>query len=294
MIIGIDSSRYQNKEATGVEWYSFHIINGLINQLKNQKIRLYSPSKLNLENNIVVEGKRLWTISALSKELKRRPVDVLFIPSHTFPLSLGKKNVITIHDVAFMRFKKAYGFIQRQYLIWSTKRAVKVADKIIVPSFATKSDLISFFNCPESKIEVTHHGYSGKISSNDNKEKWILFIGRVEKKKNVGALIQGFREFLVKNPDWKLKIAGKPGFGYEEIKSLAGDEERVEFLGYISEKEKSELLFKSAIFAFPSLYEGFGLPILEAFANENAVCCSDAGSLKEVAGDSAIYFKSSN
>ena len=118
MKIGIDASRYNHEQATGVEWYSWHIINGIIQEMLNNRsdeIILYSKEPIEYLNkqvdhkNIfkkIIKAKRLWTLFHLSKEMMKNPPDVLFVPSHTLPLYLPKKTVITIHDVAFRREKK--------------------------------------------------------------------------------------------------------------------------------------------------------------------------------------------
>ena len=156
MILGIDASRYGYSEATGVEWYSYHLLNELIPLLGREhrtEVRLYSPRDFKLNTDIpfnvkkkIIRAKRLWTVLRLSFELIWRPVDVLFVPSHTLPLVFPKKSVITIHDVAFKHFKKCYSFFQFRMLDQSTKKAVRRAWRIIVPSEATKKDLIDLLS----------------------------------------------------------------------------------------------------------------------------------------------------
>ena len=171
MKIGIDASRYKHKEATGVEWYSRHIINGLLKEISasgsEDEVILYSREKLDLSGNKVLSGQRFWTLGSLSKEMSKNPPDVLFVPSHVLPLNLPKRSVITIHDVAFKHLKNSYSFSQYHYLNWSTKFAVKKATKIIVPSEATKEDLIKFFQCPVEKIVVIPHGFEAPAEVDD-------------------------------------------------------------------------------------------------------------------------------
>lgn len=208
MKIGIDASRYGHEQSTGVEWYSFNIINSLLDiaEKDNDEIFLYSREKLAVANknfihSILIKAKRFWTLFWLSLEMIKKNIDVLFVPSHVLPLIRPKRSVITIHDVAFRYLKNAYSPFQYNYLNWSTKYAVKHASKIIVPSNATKTDLISFFECPEEKIVVIPHGFSpSKVSDETiekqfseseifrdfhiNKEmKFVLFVGRLESKK---------------------------------------------------------------------------------------------------------------
>lgn len=309
MKIGIDASRYKFGQATGVEWYSWHIINSLLKEiLKEDEFVLYSREILDCKvKNKVIPRTRLWTLWGLSKEIWKNPPDVLFVPSHTLPLKLPKRSVVTIHDVAFRYLRKAYSFFQYHYLNWSTKYAVKHATKIIVPSEATKKDLISFYNCPAEKIEVVPHGFEipGALHEDvfenstvfkyfkiTRETKYILFVGRLESKKNLVRLVEAFSKFIKKNEDYKLILAGKRGVGFNEILKIVDKLElmhKVIMPGYITEHEKAALYKYCQIFAFPSLYEGFGLPILEAFYYEKPVVCSNVSSIPEVGGDAVKY-----
>lgn len=317
MKIGIDASRYGGPEATGVEWYSYHLLNELIPLLGREhtsKAFLYSPREVKFAADLpfnvkprVIGARRFWTILRLSYELLRYPVDRLFVPSHTLPLFLPAKSVITIHDVAFRYFKHCYSFSQYWMLELSTRRAVKKSWKIIVPSVATKKDLINLYNCPQNKIVVIPHGapeYPKILQFNSlEKEKlikrfglkdddlFIFYVGRLESKKNLVRLIEGFSRFLKEFPDWKLVLAGKNGVGHEKITeaiSRLGLEKNVILPGYVTEREKLFLMSACRIVAFPSLYEGFGLPVLEGFAMRRPVLTSKVSSMPEVAGDAAF------
>lgn len=317
MKIGIDASRYGGKEATGVEWYSYHLLNELIPLLGREhtsKAFLYSPWEINFVTDLpfnvkprVIPARRFWTVLRLSYELLAHPVDRLFVPSHTLPLIIPKKSIITIHDTAFRRFKHCYSRLQYALLEYSTRRAVKKSWKIIVPSEATKKDLIDLFHCPSGKIVVIPHGAPeypkilnfGTIEkermlkrfSLSNDDLFVLYVGRLESKKNLARLIEGFSRFLKEFPDWKLVLAGKNGVGHAEI-ALAvtrlGLENNVILPGYVSEREKLFLMSACRIMAFPSLYEGFGLPVLEGFAMRRPVLTSRGSSLPEVAGNAAF------
>lgn len=317
MKIGIDASRCSLESATGVEWYSWHIINGILELLKNKNENIdlffYSRDRLNLKGNfknIIIPTKRLWTLLGLSKEMRKNPPDVLFVPSHTLPFNTPKKAIITIHDTAFKYLREAYSFFQFHYLNWSTKFAVKHAYKIIVPSQATANDLIRFYKCPIEKIVVIPHGFNGhEISAEEidnvfknsevfkyfgiNKNSdYLLFVGRLESKKNLERIVQAFKNFAETHPEFKLVLAGKRGVGFERILKTVNECQimnKVIMPGYITEVEKAALYKYCKAFVFPSLYEGFGLPLLEAFYYKKPVITSHGSSLKEVGGDACYY-----
>lgn len=317
MVVGIDASRYGHPEATGVEWYSFHLLNELMPLLgreHNTEVRLYSPQDFKPRSDLpfnvrkrIIPFPRFWTVLRLSAEMILKPVDVLFVPSHTLPMFPPKKSIITIHDVAFKHLKDSYSWFQMWLLNRSTKKAVKKAWKLIVPSAATKQDLINFYSCDPDKIVVIPHGspelppfqrwpeaevekYLEHFFLKD-RDLFVLYVGRLETKKNLRRLIEGFSRFSVEFPGWKLILAGKRGVGFDEIWKYVVEhklEKNVFAPGYITEREKSFLFENCRIFAFPSLYEGFGLPVLEAFAHRKPVLTSKTSSLPEVAGNAAF------
>lgn len=316
MIVGIDVSRYGHSESTGVEWYSYHLLNELFPMLgrdHNAEVRLYSPHDfipaVELPFNVhkyILPFKKYWTLIRLSYEMLVKPVDRLFVPSHMLPLVVPKKSVITIHDVAFKKIPEVYDKKQFRMLDWSTKRAVKKAWRIIVPSTATKQDLVDLYGCDEKKIRVIFHGAPRlpvlhQWKDAEKKEMFerfklnerdlvILFVGRLEAKKNLVRLVEAFSRFSKEYPGWKLFLAGKPGVGFDlieaKIKEL-GLEKDVVMPGYITEAEKMFLYEKCRMVAFPSLYEGFGLPVLEAFAHRRPILTSRVSSMPEVAGNAA-------
>lgn len=305
MIIGVDASRYGMKQKTGVERYSDHIIDELrIRVAKQKRFQLVfycregntPPPESKNCLNIFIKGRRLWTQYHLSRHLRRNKPDLLFVPSHVLPLRLGKKNVTTIQDVAFMNFPEAYSGWQRFYLRQTTKRACAQADLLLVPSQNTKNELIKHFACPSNKIKVIHHGFTSEnntyIPDDAARKPLIIYIGRVETKKNLIRLIKAFAHFKKKQPDWKLTLAGAFGEGHEKIlgtiKEL-GLENDVSTPEYVSEEQKRELLQTASIFAFVSLAEGFGFPILEAFNFRLPVLTSGGTATEETGGKAAHY-----
>lgn len=301
----IDASRYSNTlQKTGVENYSYFLINELLKLARND-ITLISPKKINLPaKQIVIPFPRLWTQLRLSwKIFMNRKIKNLFIPSHVMPIIHPKNTVITIHDVAFKRFPKSYGRLSRWYLNWGTKYAVKHAKHIITPSETSKKDLIKYYNAKPDKITVIPLGYDPQTAHHSEFEvkktlqnyslqntNYLLFVGRIESKKNIQTLVQAFEEFSRAHPNVKLVLAGKTGVGGGDIlKSIKNP--NIVVTGFIHNKEKQILLEKCLCFVFPSLFEGFGLPLLEAMEAKVPIIASKIPTSFEIAKHSALFFK---
>jgi glycosyltransferase involved in cell wall biosynthesis len=310
-MIYIDASRYSNTEKrTGVENYSYYLINELVKRF-GKEITLLTPRKIQLDvRQRVIPFPRLWTLVRLSWEIFRdKTIDNLFVPSHVLPLVLPKQSVITIHDVVFRYSPESYSLPSRLYLNWATKFATKRASKIITPSEATKQDLIQFYKADPHKIHVVPLGYQAltQVPKEMEQQKllsrlslktgsYFLYLGRIEYKKNTDTLITAFQKFAEKDQLVKLVLAGFPGHGGEEIlkKIPAKLNNRILQVGYVSETEKIILLKNALSFIFPSRFEGFGLPLLEAMNTGVPIIASDIPSSREVARDCAEFFDKNN
>lgn len=189
---------------------------------------------------------------------------------------------------------------------WSIKFSCRWAKKIIAVSENTKKDLVELYNVCSDRISVIYEGASNNSSKfeilnlksnlNDkilNYKPYLLFVGRLEKRKNVEGIIEAFKILKEKyNIPHKLVLAGKPGFGYEGIMyqvSRIKYKDDIIFTGFVSEEEKWQLLKNANAFLFPTFYEGFGLPILEAQNLGVPVVTSNISSLPEVGGESVLY-----
>lgn len=303
-MIYIDASRYSNTgRRTGVENYSFHLINEMVRQF-GKEITLISPRRIKMDvKQIIIPFPRLWTLVRLSWEiLTQKRIDNLFVPSHVLPLIQPKNVAITIHDVVFRYSPKSYSLASRLYLDWTTKFAVKHAKKIITPSEATKKDLIKFYKAHPKKITVIPLGFES-TKKNASKEllkkfnlepkKYFLFIGRIEYKKNTDTLIKAFQKFANANQDIQLVLAGFPGHGGKDIiESIPTKlKERIILTGYVKDNEKTALLENTLCFIFPSRFEGFGIPLLEAMNAGVPIIASSIPSSKELARGAAHFFE---
>lgn len=324
MNIGIDASRAFIKNRTGIEEYSYQVIKNLRDKLNNQQVCL--PARqvvLYVRKNQVVDFElpenwkikiincpRLWTQLGLSWEMLLRPVDVLFVPAHTVPVIHPKNTVVVIHGLEYEFCPKAYSFWERIYMRGTIKKSCNWASEIISVSENTKKDLMNLYKVDEKKISVIYEGYSLCHSGldpesqgaqwqseilkqvQDDNVPYLLFVGRIEERKNIFNIVKAF-EILKDKYDipHKLVLAGKTGFGFEQIKSQILNskyQREILELGFVEEDEKWELLKKADVFVFPTLYEGFGIPILEAQSVGCSVVASNNSSVPEVAADSAL------
>lgn len=195
------------------------------------------------------------------------------------------------------------------YLKWSTEFGLRKADKILTISNYTKNDLIETYNTKPEKINVVHNGYNKFLYKKiDNKEKintilekygleqpYIFYIGRIEKKKNIPALIEAFAILRDKNRDikHKLVLVGDASYGYDETKYMIREFDLVSEVimpGWVSEVDVPFIYNGASVFVFPSFYEGFGIPLLQAMACGVPIAASDTTSIPEVVGDAALLF----
>lgn len=311
MKIGIDASRAFVEEKTGTEEYSYELIRHLASDFfKEDEIFLFvkwgTHIDFALPSNFFVkeiEGNFLWTQWHLSYELMRNPIDVLFVPAHTIPLRHPQKSVATIHGLEFKSCPDCYSRKDRWILDINTRLSILFAKKIITPSEGTKQEIVKFYKVPPEKISVIHHGASARKTVEGKKDKDefdILFIGRQERRKNIVRMIRAFDIFMKKiaqaekgraGRKARLILAGKKGLGYEEIREEIAKsqyKDNITEKGYITQKQKELLYVDADIFLFPTLAEGFGLPVLEAMSYGVPVTTSRAGALQEIAGDAAI------
>lgn len=318
MIIGIDASRAFLKRRTGIEEYAYQTIKHLRDALPaDAEVILYVRKKLSFAHGRVslkvpdidfelpahfrvrgIWAPRFWTQIGLSIEMLLHRPDVLFVPAHTVPLIHPKKTVVTIHGLEYEFCKEAYSFWEQVYMHYSIMLSCKVASTVICVSENTKKDVMQLYKVAEEKIRVVYEGYE-KQSADDNQqsakkveEPYLLFIGRLEERKNIVRMIEAFEILKERHGiPHKLVLAGKSGYGYEKIKkqiSKSKYQGTIVEKGYVTEAEKWRLLQEADIFLFPTLYEGFGIPVLEAQSVGVPVITSDISSLPEVAGDGAV------
>jgi glycosyltransferase involved in cell wall biosynthesis len=240
------------------------------------------------------------------RQIRRAKIDLLHVLAGATPVGYNRPYVLTVHDLAIYRHPEWFPDGQWFSLNLAYPLAVKLAKRIIVPSLATKKDLMEIFKVKEKKIAVIPHGVcspprEAEAEWGEGKKRYILHIGTIEPRKNLPALVRAFRKMIDAEPelrDVELIMAGTSGWktdeAMDEIRKTQCEGYRITLLGRVSEEEKWKLLADAACLAFPTFYEGFGLPVLEAMAMGVPVVCSNTSSLPEVAGVAALYADPNN
>lgn len=265
----------------------------------------------------------------ISAMFERAKLDLLHAPANILPMFYRKRAVVTVHDLAVYDhpewfptpYPQALAFAERVVVPYSVERAVRV----IAVSKRTKRDLIRVFRLPAGRIDVVYEGadLGENLSPNPVRDaavikkhklrpgKYVLFLGTLEPRKNVPGAIRGFVAFAGgdyrRHEEIDLIIAGRRGWKGEatiEVIAQANAElaaaataagceprERIRHIGYVTHDEKRRIMVKAAVFVFPSFYEGFGLPVIEAMSLGTPVITSARGALGEVAGDAAIIIE---
>jgi glycosyltransferase involved in cell wall biosynthesis len=310
MHLGLDASRATVARRTGTESYALHLIRALLSQASSHAVTLYfrDPPKPDLfpappggrVTQRVIPFPRLWTHLRLAWDLwaaRPRP-DVLFIPAHVVPLICPVPAVVTVHDLGYRFFPDAHPLRQRLYLDFSTRFSAWAAAHVLADSEATRRDLIRMDRVPAEKITVVYPGRDEAVRRADPApvraqhrlpERYLLHVGTLQPRKNLLRLIDAHAALQTDFPDLHLVLAGRPGWLSAPIVAAAlARPERVHLLAYVPDESLAGLYSGAAAFVFPSLYEGFGLPVLEAMACEVPVVCSNTSSLPEVAGEAAM------
>lgn len=305
MRIGIDISRLATAQKTGTERYTWEVLAELAAQPTNDTYALYCrdvpadlpplPAHMHVCH---LPMQRLWTHVRLATALWRHHPDALFVPSHVLPWNVpfirGMRVVTTVHDLGFLHFPGAHTTFQNAYLRLTTQWAARAADRVIAISEATAADFVAYTGMSRDRVSVIPHGVSPRFhpqaATPQPWSRYLLYVGTLQPRKNLLRLIQAFA-IAETHPETQLVIAGRTGWLSEplaqEINRL-GLTGRVHLVGYVADDALPGLLAQARGFVFPSLYEGFGMPVLEAMASGTPVLCANTSALPEVAGDAAI------
>ena len=304
ILLGIDASRSASSQPTGTELYSRYLIEALLDRAPDRFFfHLYfnqpPHSEFRTPNSVfrILRFPRLWTHLRLSAEMIWHRPDLLFVPAHVLPIVHPRRSVVTVHDLGYLCFPEAHPPRQRWYLDRSTRWHTRAAAHLLADSASTKRDLIDKYHADPDKITVAYPGLDPSVRRVDDPDEsarvkaryhidgdYLLYLGTIQPRKNLQRLIAAFLQLPTSN--LQLLIAGQPGWYSDQLLQQADD--RVKFAGYVAAADKNALLSGSTAFVFPSLYEGFGFPVLEAMACGVPVLCSNTSSLPEVAGEAAL------
>jgi len=316
MIIGIEATHANKKYRTGVEEYCFQIIQNLKKIIPhNYKVVLYSNSILIDELSVLPENweckilpwpfRKGWSQFRLSFEFLKFKPDVFFAPGQLVPIITPPNTITMIHDSAFKAYPQVYNFWGRQYLKLMNLLIIKKSKLILTSTEFNRQELIKFYGKNISKkIIVIPLAFNNEKFTTSNlpsaeilekykiSKPYIISIGRLETKKNAKRIIESFNILKKEYPDLSLVLIGKPGVGYAEILEAWRNslyQKDIILSGWVKEPDIVVLLSGAEVFVFPSLYEGFGIPILEALAVGVPIVASRGTSLEEVGGESGIY-----
>ncbi len=236
-------------------------------------------------------------------------LDIFYSPDFVLPPTRrATRTLLTVHDFSFLHYPEHFVPKLVNYLKQVVPRSVARADRVLADSEATRADLIAHLGAPPDKVEVLYGGVAPRFRSEPEpgeKERlqarygigdqpYVLSVGTLQPRKNYVRLIRAFNQ-LANQPTNQLLIAGGRGWLYKDIFAEAEKHsDRVHILGFVDDADLPALYRNAALFAFPSLYEGFGFPVLEAMACGVPVVCSNASSLPEVAGDAALLIAPSD
>lgn len=316
MKIGYDGKRAANN-LTGLGNYSRSLIEHLADQFPENKYLVYAPKvksakqidaffeKENIELKLPKNGPFLWRTLNILKDLNSDGCQIFHGLSHEIPLAIQHtriKSIVTIHDLIFLRFPQYYKFIDRKLYEWKSKSACKRANKIIAISEKTKEDIIDLYGIAPEKIEVIYQSCDDSFKTpfaieNLSRiratyklpEKYILNVGTIEERKNLKLAVQALKEV---SEEYKLVVIGKQTAYFKtvekEIEKL-GLKNRILFLKNIPFADLPGIYQMATVFVYPSFYEGFGIPIIEALYSSIPVVAATGSCLEEAGGPNSLY-----
>lgn len=323
MKIAIQAADLDGERIDGTRVYILNLLKHFGKLDKSSEFLIYHKDKFNPElvppafPNYKIKSIKFpffWTQLKFASEIWKDKPEILWMPMQSLPFIRRKKikTVVTIHDLAFKYFPDNFPKDDLCRLNLFSAHAIRNADKIIAVSQSTKNDILKFF--PEigsEKIKVIYHGFDPDIFSlpreieQENKVKkslsiegeYLLYVGAIQPRKNLLVLIEAFEKLKEKRPNIQLVLAGEKAWKWDKIiEKIVQSPYKKDIImpGKLKFGDLGHLMRGAGIFILPSLYEGFGIPILEAFASKVPVISANNSSLKEVGGDAAVYFNEDN
>lgn len=310
------------KDKTGVGWYTQKIVENLqsnIFEFEGYGFNFLNRNRIDDEvknlnfnykiNSLMPYGvyRRIWHILPVSfNALFESDADIFHFFNYIVPPKIRGRIIVTIYDMVYKLFPETMARSNYKRLEKELKSSADRADKIVTISMNSKKEIMEYLDVAEDRIDIVYPGIDANIYSKDfppqrfeeTKAKYrlpsryILYLGTLEPRKNIGRIIDAYVLFIKEaDEEINLVIAGKKGWMFDEIFKKVEDyglEDKIIFTGYVDEGDKPLIYKMSDLFIFPSLYEGFGMPVLEAMAAGVPVITSNTSALPEVAGDAAL------
>ena len=311
-----------NYRSAGINWYIYNLLKNLtpISDLdytvflSDRRAREHfdsislSQSRLPTHRPIV---RIAWEQFVQPFVLHRERIDLLHALAFAGPLAISIPWVVTVYDLSFIRYPQSFNAANRIYLRWAIRNSLRRANRVIAISESTRRDLYATFGTSLEKTAVVYCGADPAFAPSQDRQaiaalrarrglpdKMILHVGTIEPRKNIARLIRAFaRAKRAAQLPHRLVLIGARGWKYAEVDAVIEQEQLkddVIFAGYVAQDELPLWYRAADLFVYPSLYEGFGLPPLEAMASGTPVVCSNAASLPEVVGDAAIQVSPEN
>ncbi|HCG77472.1 MAG: glycosyltransferase family 1 protein [bacterium (Candidatus Ratteibacteria) CG_4_10_14_3_um_filter_41_18] len=316
MRIGIDATVLP-KELGGVGVYLLNLIKALSKIDRRNEYFIFvekrNIKRFKLDANFHLLGVKnmprfsrlLWEQTLFPFLLRKCKIELLHSPRYTTPLMrFGWKSVVSFHDMLFLLFPKKHSILKRLFYGRIMPAVAKKAERIIAVSSSTKKDIMELLNTSSEKIAVIHLGidFSSRPIEKKNLQNfrkkyqilnpYLLYVGTLKKRKNILNLLRAYKKVKEKDREERLIIVGRKSKEYQNIHKTVkelGLEKDVFFTDYVDEKLLPFYYSCASVFVYLSLYEGFGLPVLEAMVSGTPVIVSNSSSLPEVAGKAAIF-----
>lgn len=317
MILGFDAKRFFHNK-TGLGNYSRDLIRILAQYYPENSYLLYNPKpkkidRIPIDRKIIIEHlpetkkdrklSSLWRLFSVCSQIKKDKVEIYHGLSGEIPIGLnnsGIKTVVTIHDLIFMRYPNLYSYFDRKIHYYKFKYAANKADLVIAISEQTKTDIVTYLKINPDKIKVIYQGCAPVFKEDIPSEfieltrekyqlppNFFLNVGTIEKRKNVLSVIKAIKEI-----DTQLVIIGKKTVYFSEINTYILEnnlQNKVIFLENVELKELASIYRMATVFIYPSVFEGFGIPIIEALYSKTPVITSKGGCFSEAGGENSIY-----
>lgn len=321
--IGFDAKRLFHNY-TGLGNYSRTLVQNLAVHYPENNYHLYTPSlKNNKETSVFITSsnfqthtanhviKAWWRTRGIIRDLEKHQIDIYHGLSHEIPLGLSStkiKSVVTVHDLVIKVYPDFFPWIDRQIYDWKFRHACENADKIIAISEHTKQDIIKFYQIPSEKIEVIYQTCQAQFKQIlPEKERlkvakkyqlsgdFLLYVGSINERKNLLSIVQAL-ELLSPELRLPLVVIGSGKSYKKKVETYMADKKIEEWVKFvkIDFQDLPALYQQAKIFIYPSVYEGFGIPIIEALYSQTPVITTQASSLPEAGGDAAHYVNTPN